>query len=43
MHRGMTEKENEESASERCFELGDEGPRFVRAMTSETEKQNAKG
>lgn len=43
MHRGMTEKEDEESASERCFQLGDEVPRFVRAMTSETEKQNATG
>lgn len=42
-HRGMTEKEDEESASERCFQLGDEVPRFVSAMTSETEKQNAKG
>lgn len=42
MHRGMTEKEDEDSASERCFQLGDKGPRIVRAMLSETEKQNAK-
>lgn len=43
MHRGMTEKKDKESASERCFQLSDEVPHFVRAMTSEIEKQNAKG